>query len=214
MNRLNASIAHIPLPKRMRWTEISDTGYPIPWFVDRGERQARLPGDGSGESSAARSGTICAGCAEDAGPLPGFHDRAHVRDQPGVEPSRRRTSTVPLRRPGLPVPHPAAHAPERPRSAGRPLAIPAASSWSATRAASCSGRRKDLPGAAHRHRTDPENRRSGRACRLRRRPAGDARRTRRLDHVRAATAFRDGGVAKARTRWKRLPIRSSAPTRC
>jgi hypothetical protein len=35
MNRLNASIAHIPLPKRMRWLPLSDTGYPVPWFVDR-----------------------------------------------------------------------------------------------------------------------------------------------------------------------------------
>ena len=34
MNRLNASIAHIPLPKRLRWAPISETGYPVPWFVD------------------------------------------------------------------------------------------------------------------------------------------------------------------------------------
>lgn len=33
MNRLNNSIASIPLPHRMRQLPVSDTGYPVPWFV-------------------------------------------------------------------------------------------------------------------------------------------------------------------------------------
>jgi hypothetical protein len=32
-DRLNASIRHIERPKRLRWQPISDTGYPVPWFV-------------------------------------------------------------------------------------------------------------------------------------------------------------------------------------
>jgi len=32
MTQLNASIAHIPLPRYMRHLPISDTGYPVPWF--------------------------------------------------------------------------------------------------------------------------------------------------------------------------------------
>jgi len=32
-HKLNASIADIPLPTRMRHLPVSDTGYPIPWFV-------------------------------------------------------------------------------------------------------------------------------------------------------------------------------------
>jgi hypothetical protein len=34
MRPLNASIADIPLPGRMRWLPISDKGYPVPWFVE------------------------------------------------------------------------------------------------------------------------------------------------------------------------------------
>jgi hypothetical protein len=33
MNHLNASIANIPIPERMRHLRISDTGFPVPWFV-------------------------------------------------------------------------------------------------------------------------------------------------------------------------------------
>lgn len=33
MNKLNASIAHVPLPARMQRLPISDRGFPIPWFV-------------------------------------------------------------------------------------------------------------------------------------------------------------------------------------
>jgi hypothetical protein len=33
MEKLNASIADIPRPKRLKWLPISPTGYPVPWFV-------------------------------------------------------------------------------------------------------------------------------------------------------------------------------------
>jgi hypothetical protein len=33
MDRLNASIANIPLPDRLRRLPISDKGFPVPWFV-------------------------------------------------------------------------------------------------------------------------------------------------------------------------------------
>lgn len=34
MNRLNASIANIPLPARLQRVPISDAGFPVPWFVE------------------------------------------------------------------------------------------------------------------------------------------------------------------------------------
>jgi len=34
MKPLNAAIADIPIPGRMRWLPISDKGFPVPWFVD------------------------------------------------------------------------------------------------------------------------------------------------------------------------------------
>src|SRR5262245_56582120 len=33
MTELNASIRHIPLPKRMQHLPINERGYPVPWFV-------------------------------------------------------------------------------------------------------------------------------------------------------------------------------------
>src|SRR3954470_24822999 len=33
MRQLNAAIASIPLPERMRHLPVSDTGYPVPWFA-------------------------------------------------------------------------------------------------------------------------------------------------------------------------------------